>query len=69
MIDVFTLRPGDRLLLQGKIVAEVTENMEDGMWVMVRYIEVPGKPDDVGLVELCHAQDMVKVLGRGDAPG
>ena len=62
MIDLMTLKPGDRLLLQKGIVAEVTENMGDGMWVEVRLIEVPQRPDDIGAVELCHAQDIVKVL-------
>jgi hypothetical protein len=63
MIDLMTLKPGDRLQLTQKIVAEVTENMGDGMWVEVRLIEAPDRPDEVGNVELCHAQDIVKVLG------
>ena len=62
MIDLMTLKPGDRLLLQKCIVAEVTENMGDGQWVEARLIEVPQSPGDVGAVELCHAQDIVKVL-------
>jgi hypothetical protein len=62
MIDLMTLKPGDRLLLQKAIVAEVTENMGDGMWVEARLIEVPERPADVGTVELCHAQDIVKLL-------
>jgi hypothetical protein len=62
MIDLMTLKPGDRLQLTQKIVAEVTENMGDGMWVEVRLIEAPDSPDEVGNVELCHAQDIVKVL-------
>lgn len=62
MIDLMTLKPGDRLLLQKGIVAEVTENMGDGQWVEARLIEVPLSPADVGAVELCHAQDIVKVL-------
>jgi len=62
MIDLMTLKPGDRLLLQKGILAEVTENMGDGQWVEARLIEVPERPSDVGAVELCHAQDIVKVL-------
>ena len=62
MIDLMTLKPGDRLLPQKGIVAEVTENMGDGQWVEIRLIEVPERPADVGAVELCHAQDIVKVL-------
>jgi len=62
MIDLMTLKTGDRLLLQKGIVADVTENMGDGQWVEIRLIEVPDRPADVGAVELCHAQDIVKVL-------
>ncbi len=65
MIDMLTLKPGERLLLRDKVVAEVVENMEDGMWVQVRYVEVPSNPEEVGAVELCHAQDIVK---RADGP-
>lgn len=63
MIDLMTLKPGDRLQLTKGIVAEVTENMDDGMWVEVRLIEAPDRPNEVGAVELCHAQDIVKLLG------
>lgn len=62
MIDLTTLQPGDRLLLQQGIVAEVTVNMGDGQWVEVRLIEVPQRPSEAGAVELCHAQDIVKLL-------
>lgn len=62
MIDLMTLKPGDRLLLQQGIVAEVTVNMSDGQWVEVKLIEAPGRPSEVGAVELCHAQDIVKLL-------
>ena len=46
------------------VIAEVIENMNDGEWVQVRYLESPGRPDEVGTVELCHAQDVVKVLSE-----
>jgi hypothetical protein len=62
MIDVMTIKVGERLQLQEGIVAEVLENMEDGMWLQVRYLAFPGRPDDVGTEELCHAQDIVRVL-------
>ena len=62
MLDVMTLKPGDRLLLADKSVAEVTENMEDGMWVQVRFLEVPYRPGDVGTMELCHAQDILRII-------
>ncbi len=62
MIDVMAVKVGARLQLREGVVAEVLENMEDGQWLQVRYLESPDRPDDVGATELCHAQDVVKVL-------
>jgi hypothetical protein len=62
MINVLTLRPGDRLVLEDGTIAEVLENMEDGMWIQVRYLEVPRNPAEVGAIELCHGQDIAKLL-------
>jgi hypothetical protein len=67
MIDVMTIKAGERLQLREGIVAEVLENMEDGMWLQVRYLAFPGHPEDVGTEELCHAQDIVKVLSGPEA--
>jgi hypothetical protein len=62
MIDILTLKAGDRLKLEDGTVAEIVENMEDGMWVQVRYLDVPRTHAEVGAIELCHAQDIVKIL-------
>ena len=64
MIDVAAVKVGTRLQLQEGVVAEVMENMEDGQWLQVRYLESPGRPSEVGSVELCHAQDIVKLLSE-----
>ncbi len=66
MINILDLRPGDRLQLRERILAEVTQNMEDGMWVEVRYIDAPSETDR-GPIELCHAQDIVAVLKTSPA--
>jgi hypothetical protein len=64
MIDVTAIAAGTKLKLQKGVVAEVTENMEDGQWLQVRYLESPGRPAEIGTVELCHAQDIVKILSE-----
>ena len=64
MINVMAVKVGARLKLQQGVIAEVTENMEDGQWLQVRYLESPGRPADVGAVELCHAQDVITVLSE-----
>jgi len=61
MINVLDLKPGDRLKLREGIVAEVTQNMDDGMWVEVKYLEAR-EARDFGLIELCHAQDILALL-------
>jgi hypothetical protein len=66
MIDLMTIKAGERLQLRQGIVAEVLENMEDGMWLQVRYLTFPGHPDEVGTEELCHAQDIVRVLSGSE---
>lgn len=64
MIDVMAVKAGMKLKLADGVVAEVTENMEDGQWLQVRYLESPGRPAEIGSVELCHAQDIIKVLSE-----
>ena len=65
MINVLDLKVGTKLQLHEGIVAEVVENMEDGMWLQVKYLAVPNSPDEVGAVELCHAQDIISVSTEG----
>ena len=61
MINVLDIKVGSKLLLREGVVAEVLENMQDGMWLQVNYLEVPNSPDEVGSIELCHAQDILNV--------
>jgi hypothetical protein len=61
MINILDIKVGSKLLLREGVVAEVLENMQDGMWLQVNYLEVPNSPDEVGSIELCHAQDILKV--------
>ena len=68
MIDVMTIKVGARLQLQEGVIAEVLENMEDGMWLQVRFLEVPGRPAEVGAIELAHAQDILRVLDSPEGP-
>lgn len=64
MIDVMAIKVGTRLKLEAGVVAEVVENMDDGQWLQVRYLECPARPGDVDTVELCHAQDVIMVLSE-----
>jgi hypothetical protein len=64
MIDVTAIKVGETLQLHEGIVAVVVENMADGLWLQVRYLEVSNTSAEVGAIELCHAQDIVKVLSN-----
>ncbi|WP_407166180.1 hypothetical protein [Bradyrhizobium sp. ORS 111] len=64
MMDVRTIKVGTHLKLQEGVIAEVIENMGDGEWLQVRCLQSPARPDEVGTVELCHAQDIFKVLNQ-----
>ena len=66
MIDLLAIKAGARLQLREGIVAEVIENMEDVMWLQVKYLEVPRTPAEVGTIELCHAQDILQVLSASE---
>jgi hypothetical protein len=68
MIDVLAIKVGTMLQLREGILAEVLENMEDGQWLQVKYLEVSNTLAEVGAVELCHAQDIVKVLSTPQEP-
>jgi hypothetical protein len=55
MIDVLAILLGTKLKLVGSRIAEVVENMQDGQWLMVRALDAPDAPSEIGQEELCHA--------------
>jgi hypothetical protein len=62
MINFLELKAGQQLVLKNDVVAEVLENIGDGIWVQVRYLESPGDPSLVGSEELCHCEEAVRLL-------
>ena len=67
-VHLMDLQPGQRLLLKNQAVAEVIENLGDGIWVQVRYVASPADPSIVGDEELCHCEEVVRLAEPGDAP-
>jgi hypothetical protein len=61
-VNFFELQPGQRILLKSQAVAEVVENVGDGIWVRGRFLEAPADPALVGSEDLCYCEDVVKVL-------
>lgn len=61
-VHLMDLTTGQRLVLKNHAVVEVIENMGDGIWVQVRYEESPADPSMVGNEELCHCEEVVRLL-------
>jgi hypothetical protein len=58
-IDVRTVRPGTRLQLADGSVIEVTQNPEDGYWLLGRYLESPTEPTREGKEDMIFWSDIV----------
>jgi len=63
MINFMELKAGQQLVLKNEVIAEVIENIGDGIWVQVRYLESPQDPSLVGAEELCHCEEAVRLVG------
>jgi hypothetical protein len=59
LVAVQDLEPGTRVRLRGDIVAEVTENPRDGMWIVVRYLETPDGPVHGERIEMAPADEVL----------
>jgi len=62
MINFMELKAGQQLVLKNNVIAEVIENIGDGIWVQVRYIDAPDDPSLLGAEELCHCEEAVAVV-------
>ncbi len=62
MVNARTLAVGTKVLLANEATAEVVDNPQDGMWVMVRYLASPESPAQVGTEELVFVTDLVEVV-------
>jgi hypothetical protein len=61
MIELIGVPVGAKLRLQGSIVAEILECIDDE-WVKIRILE-SGRPGATpGDEELCHATDVIEVI-------
>jgi hypothetical protein len=64
-IHLMDLQPGQRLLLKSQAIVEVLENLGDGIWVQARCIASPEDPSLIGTEELCHCEEVVRVIEPG----
>jgi len=60
-INVRSLGPGTRVVLENGAVAEIVSNPADGVWVFARYLSAPDDPARVGAEDMIFAQDIVEI--------
>jgi hypothetical protein len=60
-VNIRSLGPGTRVVLEGGAVAEIVSNPADGVWVFARYLSAPDDPARVGSEEMIFAQDIVEI--------
>ena len=57
-MDLYNLRPGDRVRLADGTIAEVISETEDGRWIRVRHVESPNNPSHEGSEQLCSEDEI-----------
>jgi hypothetical protein len=59
LVAIQDIDPGSLVRLRGGILAEVTENPRDGMWIVVRYLETADGPVAGERTEMAAADDVL----------
>ena len=57
MINLYSVKPGDRVSLKDGRTGQVVENMGDGQWLEVSFPEAPDEEP-----ELVHSQDLSGIV-------
>ena len=60
-VNIRSLAPGTRIVLEGGAVAEIVSNPADGVWLFARYLSSPDDPGRVGSEEMIFAQDIIEI--------
>jgi hypothetical protein len=60
-VNIRSLGPGTRIVLEGGAIAEILSNPSDGVWVFARYLTSPDDPARVGSEEMIFAQDITEI--------
>lgn len=66
-LDLVAIEEGAAVRLVGGETAEVVDNPRDGMWILLRYTDVPEDPSRVGEEELIFWADVLGVVQEGQA--
>ena len=60
MLNIIELEPGAKVRLQDGAIAEVVANPKDGVWIELRYLNVPYDPAREGTEELVFAESLIE---------
>jgi len=59
MMELWSLKPGERVRTTDGAVAEVVAGTQDGQWILVRCVEYADEPPLVGTEDLAHQGELV----------
>ena len=57
-MDIYSLKPGDKVRTADGALVEILKETEDGQWILIRYLEDPENPSVVGTEDLCHGDEL-----------
>ena len=63
-LDVYEVKPGDRVRTQDGAVAESLNETQDGQWIRVRFVESDEDPSIAGTADLCHQDELQGRIGK-----
>jgi hypothetical protein len=61
-MDLWQLKPGDKVRTADGALVEVVTPTEDGRWILVRYLSDPENPSVVGTEDLCHDEELAEMV-------
>lgn len=57
-MNLYELKPGDRVRTVDGALVEIVNETEDGQWILVRYLADTEDPALVGTDDLCHDSEL-----------
>ena len=61
-MDIYALKPGDKVRTTDGALVEILKDTEDGRWILIRYLEDPENPSVVGTEDLCHVGELRELV-------
>ena len=68
-MDLYELRPGDKVRTAENNIAEIVAPTVDGEWIRVRYTASEDAPELIETEDLCSEDEIVELIRRKRAGG